>query len=155
MDEKNIYMMIDSYLDKEMSTEEEEILFKEMSVNKEARDYYRNAKILKETIRESGEDFPLHLENQILSKVKSGNLKNPVHYLRFDYLKYLSLAVSVILLILSFYLFNSISSYKNEMKDVITKIDRQSKTIELLFNSMPTAEVQAKFTNEIIIKSKL
>ena len=155
MEEKNIYTMIDSYLDGEITTEEEESLFKEMSVNKDARDYYRNAKILKETIRESGEDFPLHLENQILSKVKSGNLKNPVHYLRFDYLKYLSLAVSVILLILSFYLFNSISSYKNEMKDVITKIDRQSKTIELLFNSMPTAEVQAKFTNEIIIKSKL
>ncbi len=67
-----------------------------------------------------------------------------------------SYAIAIILLVISTILFFRVEEYKKDMDNAVNVISAKSETIELLLqNTLPTAEVKAKFPNEIIIKSNL
>jgi hypothetical protein len=63
-----------------------------------------------------------------------------------------SYAAALILLFLSGYLFFKVSNYQERVDNLSQQMIIQSKTIQLLYNSLPGVEVRATFDNEIIIK---
>src|SRR5690606_26754246 len=104
-------------------------------------------------IEESTEKFPAVLDERILKSLRKtenqsffSKLSNPVPAIAF--------AVSVIMLIISLFLFMEVNSYKTRMEIISEQVNAQKQTIDLiLYNSLPPAEVRAKSIEEIIIKS--
>jgi hypothetical protein len=64
-------------------------------------------------------------------------------------------AAAIILLFLSGYLFLKVSSYQERVENLSQQMMIQSKTIQMLYNSLPGIEVRATFDNEIIIKPNI
>jgi len=61
----------------------------------------------------------------------------------------------LILLLLSGYLFLKVSSFQERVDTLSEQMIIQTRTIELLYNSLPGIEVRATFDNEIIIKPNI
>ncbi|MCK7527124.1 MAG: hypothetical protein MZV64_60705 [Ignavibacteriales bacterium] len=61
----------------------------------------------------------------------------------------------MILLFLSGYLFFKVSSFQERVDNLSQHVTLQSKTIQMLYNSLPGIEVRATFDNEIIVKPKI
>jgi len=59
------------------------------------------------------------------------------------------------LFFLSGYFFTKISNYQQKVDNLTEQMLMQTRTIEMLYNSLPGVEVRATFDNEIIIKPKI
>ncbi len=152
----DIKKLINEYFDCELEKSEEVVLFSILSQNEEARDYFKKLNIIRTSLNESREEFPLELEERIFHTIGNTNQKRRSFFTLHNFFAVGSYAVAVILLIVSIIFFNKINDYKKEMEDAVNIISTKSETIELLMrNTLPTTEVKAKFPNEIIIKSNL
>jgi hypothetical protein len=152
----DIKILINEYFDSELEKSQEVVLFSILSQNEEARDYFKKLNIIRTSLNESREEFPLELEERIFHSIENKNQKKRSFFNLHNFFTVGSYAVAVILLIVSIFLFNKINDYKKEMDNAVNIISAKSETIELLIrNTLPTTEVKANFPNEIIIKSNL
>ncbi len=147
--------IINKYFDGESSEEEEAFMFTQLSLENNAREYFKSLSLLKHTIEDTKENFPNKLEERLLlSLPKLEESKDNIR-------KYFSLptaiayAVSVILLVILFSFRSELSGYKAELNQQIQQVNYQSKMIQLLFHSLPSAVVSTKIENPIVITPKL
>jgi hypothetical protein len=144
------FMMIDSYLDGELDSEEEEVLFEQLSLSRDSREYFGKVYLLKNHTKSLSNEFPRSLEKRILNNKRETKLQH------FSYSAGIAAAViSVILLIISALLLNRVMDYGNEIRTSILQIKKQNAMIEALYNSLPPTEVRAQYSNEIIIKPNI
>lgn len=155
MGSEKIIELVNQYFDGELSHSNEAELFNLLSIDKEARDYLRNLYKLRGVIIESTEEFPEELEERIFRNIKSQVLQKQKHTNNHSLGKILSFAAAAILLFISGYLFVKVTSYQKELEGVSRQMMIQAKTIDLLFNSFQTVEVNAKYDNQIIIKPNI
>ncbi len=156
MSTDDIKKLINEYFDDEMKKEEEVFLFTTLSQDEEAREYFKKMNLLKSSLDEVKENFPLELEERIYYSLddKVQKEKNFFNFRNLFQMAYYSIAI--ILLVISIVLFFRVEEYKKDMDNAVNIISAKSETIELLLqNTLPTTEVKAKFPNEIIIKSNL
>lgn len=148
-----IFLMIDSYIDGELNQKDEEILFEQLALNSDARDYFRRVNLISNQTRLLTDEFPYKLEENITEKLYSaGSVRRSFSQRATGYA---AAAVSVILLIISLLLLNEVSGYRQEINSAINQLNKQNTIIEALYNSLPATEVHAKYSNEIIIKPKI
>lgn len=95
MDEK-IFMMIDSYIDGELNRNDEDILFEQLALNRDVRDYLRKVNLVKNQTRLSSGGFPSSLERNILTSVRSRTTPRLSGGARLA--GYISAGISIILL---------------------------------------------------------
>lgn len=153
MNEK-LRIMINEYFDGELDKKSEVSLFVLLSQNDDAREYFKSLNVLETTVNETLEEFPIELEERILKSIA----KKPVKSGFFSNIKILPAipyATMLVLLFLSGYLFFKVSSYQEKVDNLSKQMMFQSRTIHLLYNSLPGVEVQAAFDNEIIVKPKI
>jgi hypothetical protein len=146
--------MINEYFDGELDKKSEISLFVLLSQNDEAREYFKSLNVLETTVSETQQEFPIELEERILRSVaktseKSGFLQNTKIFSAIPY------ATVLVLLFLSGYLFFKVSGYQEKVDNLSKQMMFQSRTIQLLYNSLPGVEVRATFDNEIIVKPKI
>ena len=152
MSENKILEMINLYFDGELEKSKEVNLFTLLANDQTARDYFKQLSVIRNAVDNSTEDFPSDLEERILRSVgskastKSGFFSNIKIYSAISY------AAALILLFLSGYLFFRVSNYQERIDNLSNQMIMQSKTIQMLYNSLPGVEVRATFDNEIIIK---
>jgi hypothetical protein len=152
MSENKILEMISLYFDGELEKSKEVILFTMLSSDQTARDYFKQLGVIRNAIDNSTEDLPVELEERILRSVglkastKSGFFSNIKIFSAISY------AAALILLFLSGYLFFKVSNYQERVDNLSQQMIYQTKTIQMLYNSLPGVEVRATFDNEIIIK---
>lgn len=146
--------IINKYFDGETSKEEEAFMFTQLSLDEDSREYFKSLSLLKNTVAEAEESFPDELEERLLlSLPKPDERKNKIrHY--FNLPASIAYAVSVILIIILFSLKSELSGYKSEINQQIQQVNYQSKMIQLLFNSLPSAVVSTKIENPIIVTPK-
>ncbi len=152
MDEK-IFIMIDSYIDGELNRSDEDILFEQLAVNPDARDYLRKVNLVNNQTRLSSVDFPLSLEQNILNKLD--RISAPRVSLSARLGGYISAGISIILLVISLFLLGQVSDYRNEINSALNRMQKQNQMIQALYNSYPAAVVHAQYSNEIIIKPNI
>jgi hypothetical protein len=152
MDEK-IFMMIDSYIDGELNRNDEDILFEQLALNPDVRDYLRKVNLVKNQTRLSSGGFPSSLERNILTSVRSRTTPRLSGGARLA--GYISAGISIILLVISLFLLGQVSDYRNEIHSVLNRMETQNEMIQALYNSYPAAVVHAQYPNEIIIKPNI
>lgn len=150
-----IFLMIDSYIDGELNHSDEDILFEQLALNSDARDYFRRVNLIRNHTGALPDEFPSKLEENIIAKVYKPASGYAESSFNCRVARYAAGAISIILLIISLFLLNEVSGYREEINTALNRLNKQDAIIEALYNSLPTTEVQAKYSNEIIIKPKI
>lgn len=152
MNNKKTLEMINLYFDGELEKNKEVNLFTLLASDQSARDYFKQLSVIRNTIANSTEDLPEELEERILRSVGSKASDKTGIFSKVKIFSTISYAAAVILLFLSGYLFFKVSNYQERVDKLTEQIMIQTKTVQLLFNSLPVVEVRSTFDNEIIIK---
>jgi len=152
MSEKKILEMINLYFDGELAKNEEASLFSLLASDQTARDYFKQLSVIRNAVDNSEEDFPAELEESILRSVGSKATARTGIFSNIKTFSAISYAAALILLFLSGYLFFKVSHYQERVDNLSQQMILQSKTMQMLYNSLPGVEVRATYNNEIIIK---
>lgn len=144
--------MIQEYSDNELEKGNEAVLFNHLSECPDCRDYFKSLMTISANL--DIQEYPPELEEKILYSLKDRETKKITGFFKTKFIPVFSYTLAIVLLAVSIILFSMINNYKNEVAAIGNKVILQSKTIELLFNSLPSAEVTGKVENTIIIKSK-
>jgi len=152
MSENKILEMINLYFDRELEKSKEVNLFSLLASDQTARDYFKQLSIIKNAVDNTSEDFPSDLEERILRSVGSKASTRSGFFSNIKIFSAISYAAALILLFLSGYLFFKVSNYQERVDNLSQQMFIQSRTIQMLYNSLPGVEVRATFDNEIIVK---
>ena len=155
MQENKLISMINLYFDGELNKGEEVNLFSLLASDQSARNYFKQLSVIRNAVDNSAEDFPLELEERILRSVGSKTSTESGFFSKIKISSAISYAAALILLFLSGYLFFKVSNYQERVENLSQQMMIQSKTIQMLYNSLPGVEVRATFDNEIIIKPNI
>jgi len=155
MQENKLISMINLYFDGELNKGEEVNLFSLLASDQSARNYFKQLSVIRNAVDNSAEDFPLELEERILRSVGSKTSTESGFFSKIKISSAISYAAALILLFLSGYLFFKVSNYQERVENLSQQMMIQSKTIQMLYNSLPGIEVRATFDNEIIIKPNI
>jgi len=150
MSSEKIKELINRYFDNELDKGEEVFLFTQLSQMEEAREYFKQMNLLSENMKNTFEEFPSRLEEEILNATVTGIEKER----RFPFNLYtvIGYAFSVVLLAISLFLYTDSLEHKKDIEMNIQQINYQDKMLEMMFNSLPPTEVKAKIANQILIK---
>ncbi|HSL90053.1 MAG TPA: hypothetical protein VK870_12185 [Ignavibacteriaceae bacterium] len=155
MSENKITELINLYFDGELDKGRESFLFTELSQSPEGREYFKQLSRIKSSIDESLEDFPEELDERILRSVSRTSEKKSSFFNGHRIFAYVSYAVAVLLIVLSGYLFMKVSTYQEKVDNLSQQMNFQTKTIQMLFNSLPGFEVIGTLDNKIIIRPNI
>ena len=147
MQENKLISMINLYFDGELNKGEEVNLFSLLASDQSARNYFKQLSVIRNAVDNSAEDFPLELEERILRSVGSKTSTESGFFSKIKISSAISYAAALILLFLSGYLFFKISNYQERVENLSQQMMIQSKTIQMLYNSLPGVEVRATFDN--------
>ncbi len=134
---------------------EEILLFTQLSQNDEAREYFKDMNLLRTTTESSFVEYPEKLDEKILSQLKR---EEPTPILRINrsrIFEMVSVGFAILLLAISFFFYNESMQYRNKLEVTSQQVNQQNQLIQVLFNSLPQADVNGKIENEIIVTSKM
>lgn len=155
MSENKIKELINLYFDGELEKSKEVNLFSLLTSDQSARDYFKQLSLIRNAVDNDAEDFPAELEERILRSVGSKASKKTGIFSKVKIFSAISYAAALILLFLSGYLFFKVSNYQERVDNLSEQMMMQTKTIQMLYNSLPTTEVTAEFSNKVIVKSNI
>jgi len=150
MSSEKIKELINRYFDNELDKSEEVFLFTQLSQEEGAREYFKQMNVLSENVKNTFEEFPFELEEDILTATVTGVRKR--NKFSFNIQSVIGYAFSVVLLIVSLFIYTQSVEYRADIEMNIQQINHQNKMLEMMFHALPTTEVKAKFTNDIIIR---
>ncbi len=153
MDNEKLIEMIERYFDNELKKEEEAFLFGELSTNDEARRQFKIRNVLKTAVQFSYEEFPGNLDERILSSLPVGTANK--RKMQIDLPAAISAFLTIILLIVSLFMFNETKHYKSELELTISKINQQQQLIQLLMNTLPATEVTGYLKNQVVVTPEM
>lgn len=152
--DNNIKYMIDKYFDGELEKQKEAFLFIELARDELAREYFKQMNSLKSALETSAEEFPQQLEEKIFRSVIDKKETSAIFNSRKIFTA-TSYALTIILIVVSFFFYNQTRNYQNSIEAINRQIDRQNQIIQILMNSMPAAEVNPKYENTIVVKANM
>lgn len=155
MSSENVFQLINMYFDNELNRKEEKSLFNLLAENQEARDYFKSMQIISEAVEDSKEEFPLDLDQKILTGIFKSEERKPLLSFFRNPVALLSYSFSIILLVIALLFYGESRSYQEQLTNTITQINYQKEQMELLLNSLPAAEVIGRGEEQVIIKSSL
>jgi len=155
MKDEKLIEMINLYFDDELDKGEEINLFSLLASDQSGRDYFKQLSLIRNIVDSSTKELPVELEERILRSVGSQKSTSIWYLPKIRMFSAISYAAALILLFLSGYLFLKVSSYQERVENLSQQMMIQSKTIQMLYNSLPGIEVRATFDNEIIIKPNI
>jgi hypothetical protein len=149
METNELLKMIDEYFDGELQKSDEQSLFVSLSANEQARNYFRQNRLLKSITSEMQEAFPEKIEKKILSKTV---LNREDRILNRRMRSLLAYAALIALFFISLFFYSESVSYKHDIARINNQIENKDRTIKRLVNSLPLTEIKAQTSNEVIIK---
>lgn len=152
MNENKLKELINLYFDGELEKSEEVNLFTLLASDQSARDYFKQLSVIRNAVDNDLEDVPVEIEERILRSIGSKTSARNGIFSNIKIFSAVAYAAALILLFLSGYLFFKVSNYQERVENLSQQMIYQSKTIQMLYNSLPGVEVRATFDNEIIVK---
>lgn len=150
MSSQKIKELINRYFDNELEKSEEVFLFTQLSQEEEAREYFKQMNVLSENMKNTFEEFPIGLEEEILNSTVAGIRKRDKF--SFNIQSLIGYAFSIVLLVISLFIYTQSIEYKKDIEMNIMQISQQNKMLEMMFNALPTTIVNANLENEIKFK---
>jgi len=147
--------LINLYFDGELEKSEEINLFTLLATDKNARDYFKQLSVIRSAVDNDLEEVPTELEERILRSVGSKTSAKTGMFSNIKIFSAISYAAALILLFLSGYLFFKVSNYQERVDNLSQQMIYQSKTIQMLYNSLPGVEVRSTIDDAIIIKPNI
>ena len=147
MSDSKLFEMINLYFDGELEKSKEVNLFSLLASDQSARDYFKQLSLIRNVVDNSVEDFPAELEERILRSIGSKTSTESGFFSKIRIFSAISYAAALILLFLSGYLFFTVSSYQERVDNLSQQMIIQSRTIQMLYNSLPGIEVRSTFDN--------
>lgn len=152
-------MLIQEFLDGELDKKQELEMFAHLSECEECRVFMKHCSLISGAVVSSIETFPDSLERTIFTQIDEKFIEKS----GFSWFKpapaIISLVFSVILIIVSVFLFvqssNTDDLYKDNYRQAMQVIYQQNKQLDLLLNSMSTIQVTEELKNKVIIKPNL
>ncbi|MCB0750928.1 MAG: hypothetical protein KDC52_05600 [Ignavibacteriae bacterium] len=155
MSTENIKEIINQYFDNELTKSEEVILFTQLSQDENAREYFKEMNLLKTVVDESLEEYPQKLDDKIYAKLKTEpNITTQNKSYKIVY-NFIGLALGLILLALTLFFYNESLQYKNKLELTYQQVYHQNQMIQVLFNTLPQAEVRGSLENTIIVTPQM
>ncbi len=155
MSENKLLEMINLYFDGELEKSNEVNLFTLLASDQTARDYFKQLSVIRNAVDNSTEDFPAELEERILRSVGSKAVAKTGIFSNIKIFSAISYAAALVLLFLSGYLFFKVSNYQERVDNLSQQMFIQSRTIQMLYNSLPGVEVIGTLDNKVIIKPNI
>lgn len=155
MNTEEIKLMTDEFLDGELDKNKEPILFTHLSLDDEAREYFKSLNSIKSVIESTIEEFPESLDSRILYSITSTNKRNIFFTVKSNIPALLSYTLSVLLLVVSLLFYFQTVSYRDNLDKKIEQVDQKNQMIELLMNSLPLTEITASYANPVKVEAKM
>ena len=155
MNTEEIKLMTDEFLDGELDKNREPILFTHLSLDEEARDYFKSLNSIKGIVESTIEEFPESLDSRILYSITSTSKKNIFFTVKNNIPAFLSYTLAVLLLALSVVFYSQTVSYNDNMEQTNQQVIQQNQMIELLMNSLPPTEITASYANPVKVEAKM
>lgn len=156
MSGEEIKILINKFFDGELEKSNEPELFNILSKDVKAREYFKELNFIKETLQQTKEDFPEELDERILFSIGdiSGNSISSF-FLGKRLSAVIAYSFAVILMIFSIFFFAQSNSYQKQLDLSLKEIDQKDQMINLLYNSMPSAEVVSNESNQVVITAEM
>jgi negative regulator of sigma E activity len=152
MNTEELKIKISEYFDGELSKAGEALLFSQLADDEEAREYFKDCSRIRNVIQESFEEMPNELEERILLSVGDVSEKQNNSFFRKWNYTLAAYAAAAVLLIVSIFFYTSKNEYKQELETTIEKVNTQYQMIQLLYNSLPAAEVEGKLDYNVTVE---
>lgn len=155
MNTEKIKEIINQYFDSELTKSEEVILFTQLSQDEEARNYFKDMNLLKTTVESSLVEYPQKLDEKIYSQLKSEEQTLIPKIKRSRVFEAVSIGFAILLLALSFFFYNESMQYRDKLDFTNQRLNQQNQLIQVLFNTLPQAEVRGTLENTIIVTPQM
>ncbi|MFZ0454291.1 MAG: hypothetical protein WCE54_22025 [Ignavibacteriaceae bacterium] len=155
MDDEKNFELINKYFDGELEKGEEIFLFSRLSSSDEGRKYFKQINRIRAAVDDSMEEFPEELEENILRSIGKVHVIKTGFFNTHTIATSISYAFALILIVISGYLLFEVKDYQHKVERLSGRMIKQSRTIEMLYNSLPEIQVKASSNNEIIVKPKI
>ncbi len=153
MNTDEIKNMIDLFADGELSREKEPILFTMLSLDSEAREYFKGVNYIKHSLQQNFEEYPTDLDDKVLHSVEKIQQKHSTVFINKKTFLFLSCSVVAICIFATIIFFNKSESYKNQFISLTREVKKQNADLQLILNAMPEIEVRSGYyrTKEIVV----
>lgn len=146
---------IDLYFDGELEKTSEAFLFTRLSQDEKAREYFKKQHLLKSSIQETVEPFPGDLEERIFRSIGQTAEKgvfSPPKRKSFGFVYY---AVTSLMIAISLFFYSQNSVMEDTIEESLRQLEKQNKLINILYNSLPSAEVTTTVDYNVIVTDKM
>ncbi len=144
--------LIDLYVDRKLSRQDEQKLFEALASDEQLRAYFRNRFMLRTALVQESEEIASAAEKNLFAAIAAEQfsgmrraetrLSLPQQQNNFRIGNAFAYALALILVIITTVVFTQMSSYKSEVQSLHQKVSDQSRTIEMMYNSMPPITVR-------------
>lgn len=155
MSTQEIINIINQYFDNELTKAEEILLFTQLSQDDEAREYFKQQNLLKTTTEQSIEEYPEELDEEIFAQLKREDAIVKPAQNKSTIFAAISYGFALVLLVVSIFFFSESMQYRNKLEVTSQQVNQQNQLIQVLYNTLPQAEVVEKVQNEIIVTSQM
>lgn len=144
--------LIDLYVDRKLSRQDEQKLFEALAGDEQLRTYFRNRFMLRTALVQESEEIASQAEKNLFAAIAAEQFSGmrraeTLHSLsqpqnNFRLRNAFAYALAIILVIVTTVMFTQMSSYKNEVQLLHQKVSDQNRTIEMMYNSLPPITVR-------------
>ena len=155
MNTDEIKNMIDLFADGELNKEKEPVLFTMLSLDGEAREYFKGVNYIKHSFQQNLEEYPPDLDGRVLHSIENIQQKHSTVFINKKTFLFLSCSVVAICIFATIIFFNKSESYKNQFVALTQEVKKQNADLQLILNAIPEIEVRSGYyrTKEIIVNA--
>ncbi len=156
MKDEKLEIMINEFIDGELSKDKENYLFTALGNDDEAREYFKKLSSIRTVIGESFEAFPSDLEESIFSEMKNRKSNGLFYFISQNRYSFLTYALMILIIIAGYFFFDQYSYQQHQLELAKKQMKQQEQMIQLIMsNQLPPVTVEPDSENEIVIQATL
>lgn len=151
--------LIQEFHDGELPRQSEALLFMHLSSCEECREFLKLLNLSSVSLKEETLSYPSHMDERILRGLASAK---KVNIFTKSIPAYITYAITLMLIAVLIFSFNSSSHQKSEIRQVINVLNEQNsivreqnKQLQMLMNGLPEASITSELENKIIINANM
>lgn len=151
----HVNRLIEEYIDGELEKKREPELFRLISEDPAAMNYFRSLYVLKSAVHETIDEFSSELEDNILNSIKlKTTIPNKETFFKVRLIHYAFSLTAAVLLIISAFLFFELKDYKMQLAKINEQLIEQRNAMNVLLKQdLPPIIIKAEnsLSNEIVV----
>ena len=156
MNTEQLMIIINEFVDGELSKEKETLLFTQLGNDEVALEYFKKVNSLKIITNEQTIEFPSQLDIKILSEIKNQQHLPIGALIKSRITNYAAYLLLLITLTAGYFLYNQNIYQEKQLEITSVRLEQQSKILNLLMNNqLAPVTVKPENQNEVVIQATL